>query len=60
MGYSAYSQTQQDGYSALDDVSLVERIGKKVKVIEASPCNFKITYPMDLELAKLLLRKRYV
>jgi len=41
---------------AYDDSQLVEALGKKVKVIEGSQLNIKITYPQDLKIAKLLLK----
>jgi len=44
--------------SATDDSSLVERLGHKVKIVAGSHRNIKITTPEDLELAKILMRKR--
>lgn len=41
-----------------DDASLVERIGKPVKIITGSYENIKITTPEDLLLGELLLQKR--
>jgi 2-C-methyl-D-erythritol 4-phosphate cytidylyltransferase len=41
--------------SATDDAWLVERAGGVVEVVESSPANLKITTPMDLTLAELLL-----
>jgi 2-C-methyl-D-erythritol 4-phosphate cytidylyltransferase/2-C-methyl-D-erythritol 4-phosphate cytidylyltransferase/2-C-methyl-D-erythritol 2,4-cyclodiphosphate synthase len=38
-----------------DDVALVEAIGKKVKIVQCSSKNFKITTPDDLEMAEKLL-----
>ncbi|HWT22454.1 MAG TPA: 2-C-methyl-D-erythritol 4-phosphate cytidylyltransferase, partial [Solirubrobacteraceae bacterium] len=40
---------------ATDDAWLVEREGGTVRVVEASPANFKITTPHDLRVAELLL-----
>jgi 2-C-methyl-D-erythritol 4-phosphate cytidylyltransferase len=40
------------GFTAYDDSQLLEKIGFKVKVIEGSPYNIKITYPYDLNLAE--------
>ena len=53
----AFKKAQEDNFLGTDDVSLVERLGKKVKIIEASENNFKITTPLDLELARIVLRK---
>ncbi|MDA0185454.1 2-C-methyl-D-erythritol 4-phosphate cytidylyltransferase [Solirubrobacter phytolaccae] len=44
--------------TATDDASLVERAGGTVRVVEASPANFKVTTPHDLRIAELLLRAR--
>ncbi len=38
-----------------DDVALVEAIGKKVKIVECSYRNIKITTPDDLEIAQKML-----
>jgi 2-C-methyl-D-erythritol 4-phosphate cytidylyltransferase len=38
-----------------DDSSLVEIIGGRISVIKSTTDNFKITYPLDFELAKLIL-----
>ncbi len=54
----AFQKANSDNFLGTDDVSLVERLGKKVKIIEASKNNFKLTSPLDLELAKLILKKR--
>ncbi|MDY0302225.1 MAG: 2-C-methyl-D-erythritol 4-phosphate cytidylyltransferase, partial [Candidatus Moranbacteria bacterium] len=51
-----FKKAQEDNFLGTDDVSLVERLGKKVKIIEASENNFKITTPLDLELARIVLR----
>jgi 2-C-methyl-D-erythritol 4-phosphate cytidylyltransferase len=43
---------------ATDDAWLVERMGGKVIVVAASEENLKVTSPLDLRLAELLLRAR--
>ncbi|MGN8056564.1 2-C-methyl-D-erythritol 4-phosphate cytidylyltransferase [Pedobacter sp. 22163] len=40
-----------------DDASVVESIGYEISIIEGERGNIKITYPIDLELAELLLKK---
>ena len=60
IAYKAFSKAFKDNFLGTDDVSLVERIGEKVKIIEGSVYNFKITRPIDLELAKIIVKKRYV
>jgi 2-C-methyl-D-erythritol 4-phosphate cytidylyltransferase len=41
-----------------DDAQAMEMAGKKVVMVESTPFNFKITYPEDLELFKLMLGRR--
>jgi len=43
---------------ATDDAWLVERAGGRVRVVETSPANFKVTTAYDLRVADLLLRER--
>ena len=45
------------GAAATDDASLLEALGKQIKIVEGSPDNIKITNPLDLALAELLLQK---
>ena len=40
---------------ATDDASLVEAIGGSVRVVEASPENLKVTRPLDVRVAEMLL-----
>ncbi len=41
-----------------DEVSAVERMGRKVVLVVNSDFNFKITYPRDLPLADFVLKQR--
>jgi 2-C-methyl-D-erythritol 4-phosphate cytidylyltransferase len=41
--------------AATDDAWLVEQAGGVVQVVESSPANIKVTTPIDLRLAELLL-----
>jgi 2-C-methyl-D-erythritol 4-phosphate cytidylyltransferase len=43
---------------ATDDASLIERAGGRVIVVEASPENLKVTTPLDLAIAEMLLAGR--
>jgi len=54
----AYQQAYQDGFYGTDDASLVERLGVRIKVIEGSYRNIKITTPEDLTMAKNILPSR--
>ena len=53
----AYEQAAEDDFVGTDDASLVERLGETVKMVKGDRSNFKITYPVDLELAELLIKK---
>lgn len=46
------------GKKALDDASLVEKMGKKVYIAAGDYNNFKITTPEDLKPAEIILRER--
>jgi 2-C-methyl-D-erythritol 4-phosphate cytidylyltransferase len=41
-----------------DEVSAVERIGRKVVLVASGDFNFKMTYPRDLPLADFVLKQR--
>jgi 2-C-methyl-D-erythritol 4-phosphate cytidylyltransferase len=51
----AYEKALAEGIEATDDSALVERMGIKVKVVEGSCRNIKITTPEDLKYAKMLM-----
>ncbi len=51
----ALSQAEKDGAQITDDCSAVERLGVNVKIVEGDERNIKVTTPMDLKIAELLL-----
>lgn len=53
----AYKKAIEDNFIGTDDASLVERLDKKVQMVEGDQSNFKITYPLDLKLAQLLIEE---
>ncbi|WP_239619152.1 2-C-methyl-D-erythritol 4-phosphate cytidylyltransferase [Cohnella mopanensis] len=55
----AHRQAQEVGASATDDAMLLERLGRKVAIVEGNYANIKITTPEDLPIAELLLARRY-
>lgn len=58
--WQAHNAARRDGLlDATDDVQLVLRLGKKVKLVEAPPENMKITTERDIDLASLIIRKRF-
>jgi len=50
----AHETARRDGYTGTDDASLVERLGKDVKIINGSKFNIKITNQEDLDLARAM------
>lgn len=53
----AYQYAIDTGYLGTDDASLAEYSGYPVSIVEGERENFKITYPVDLTLAKVLLER---
>ena len=53
----ALTKAEEDGLSLTDDSAAVERLGMSVKVVEGDERNIKVTTPMDLKLAELLLEE---
>ena len=53
----ALLKAAQDGAEVTDDCSAVERLGMKVKIVEGDEKNLKITTPMDLKIAEMLLEE---
>ena len=53
----ALKKAAQDKAEITDDCSAVERLGMSVKIVEGDERNLKITTPMDLTVAKLLLEE---
>ena len=57
---NAHETARQDGYAGTDDASLVERLGKDVKIIPGSKFNIKITTYEDLDVARAMFDKDVV
>ena len=53
----ALKKAYEDGAAVTDDCSAVERLGMSVKIVEGDERNIKVTTPMDLKIAKLLLEE---
>lgn len=51
----AHREAQQQGFLGTDDASLVERLGYRVKVVQGSYDNIKITTRADLKLVREIL-----
>ena len=50
----AHARAQNDGFLATDDVELVQRTRRRVRIVLGSPRNIKITTPEDWKLAQRL------
>lgn len=53
----AFGRAKKDRFYSTDEAALVERLGVKVKIVEGSYDNIKITTQEDLELGKLILER---
>ena len=53
----ALKKAKLDGAAVTDDCSAVELMGMSVKIVEGDERNLKVTTPMDLKIAKLLLEE---
>lgn len=51
----ALKKAADEGVEITDDCSAVERLGFRVKIVEGDERNLKVTTPMDLKIAKMLL-----
>lgn len=53
----AYEKAYKDGFWGTDDSMLVERMGEKIKMVEGSYNNIKITTPEDLYMGEAILKE---
>ena len=54
---AALTKVRQEGAELTDDCSAVERMGMSVKLVEGDERNIKVTTPLDLKIAELLLEE---
>ena len=54
----ALQNAKEKGLSLTDDCSAVEALGMTVLLTDGSEENIKITTPLDLEIAELILKRR--
>ncbi|MBR2309820.1 MAG: 2-C-methyl-D-erythritol 4-phosphate cytidylyltransferase [Oscillospiraceae bacterium] len=52
---AALQKARKDEAAITDDCSAVERLGMSVKIVEGDEKNLKVTTPMDLQVAELLM-----
>jgi len=53
----ALKKAREEGAELTDDCSAVERMGMSVKIVEGDERNLKVTTPMDLKIAQMLLEE---
>lgn len=53
----ALKKAKEDGAEITDDCSAVELMGMSVKIVEGDERNIKVTTPMDLKIAEILLEE---
>ena len=53
----ALKKAEADGAAVTDDCSAVERMEMSVKIVEGDERNIKVTTPMDLKIAEMLLEE---
>ena len=53
----ALKKAELEDYAVTDDASAVEYLGMKVKIVEGDERNIKVTTPMDLKIAEMLLEE---
>ena len=53
----ALKKAKEDKATITDDCSAVERLGMGVRIVEGDERNIKVTTPMDLQIAELLLEE---
>ena len=51
----AFAKAREEGYTGTDESSLVERLGVRVRIVEGSPANLKVTSREDLAVVRRLM-----
>ncbi|MGA1465081.1 MAG: 2-C-methyl-D-erythritol 4-phosphate cytidylyltransferase [Balneolaceae bacterium] len=54
----AYHQIASENLLMTDDASVMEYTGRKVVITEGSRMNFKLTYPLDFEIAEQIINRK--
>ena len=54
---AALKKAQNEDFAVTDDASAVEQLGMAVKIVEGDERNIKVTTPMDLRIAEMLLEE---
>ena len=54
----ALKKAEEEKAAVTDDCSAVERLGMKIKIVEGDERNLKVTTPLDLKMAEMLLEEQ--
>lgn len=57
--YIGYIEQLEDRQIVTDDASIMEKFGEEVFVVDGDYCNIKITSPLDLKIAEVLLKELF-
>ena len=55
----AFKKANSEKFYGTDEGTLIEHLGKPVKVVEGSEQNIKITRPEDLRLSEIFISKAF-
>ncbi len=55
----AHERARSEGYYATDDAALVERYGGRIRIVEGSYRNIKVTTPEDIHIAEAILKSKF-
>jgi len=58
LALEAFDRASEKDFLGTDDVSLVEELDESVVIVKASDNNFKVTTPIDLALAEVILSQK--
>ena len=54
-----FRKVAENDWEVTDDVSIIELLGKPVKITKGEYTNLKITTPEDMDVAEAILEDRY-
>jgi 2-C-methyl-D-erythritol 4-phosphate cytidylyltransferase len=59
MLYEGFQKVEENNWEVTDDVSIIELLGKPVKITKGEYTNLKITTPEDMDVAEAILEDRH-
>ena len=55
----AFQKAKEDNFIGTDSSSLIERLGNKIKIVNASNRNIKVTYPEDFNIIQSYINENF-